>query len=396
MTDAITYSRNGKLWTGMTIEDARNAVNNKTYRNEKAQNRAMDNAILRFEKADKNSDGVLDLQEIEQYNKDVIKKNVKTALTVTAGAVVAAGVAYLAIKGIKANKAAQMLDFDKALKADATRAFAEVTPDNFKGQGVSFLVDAEKSGTAAYKLKMGKTVGETLDLNKEVGLELVQEATGKHVFGVKNPWTGWENLPDWKNEYGSLSFQELKKIYPDLNAEKYFTLGGPGMIKAYSATVENGVTTIGKTNNGVADIAFQVNSTAGRKGAKDLVNMTHILEDGSAIKFDDLQAGWTMVKKGQYNPADPSNPLPLVQTVLGFENERTIKTLEGAIKSDITMTDAGGFPYNKFKDFWKQVTRGKVKVNPQDANSVKMFNLASTEGVSEDVIKALIKNATKA
>ena len=37
------------------------------------------------------------------------------------------------------------------------------------------------------------------------------------------------------------------------------------------------------------------------------------------------------------------------------------------------MTDAGGFPYNKFKDFWKQLTRHKVKVNPDDPNSVKMF-----------------------
>lgn len=126
MTQPIVYSRNEKLWTGMTMDDARNAVNNKTYRNEKAQNRAMDKAIIRFEKADKNNDGKLDLAEIEQYNKDVRKKNVKTALAITAGAAVAVAATYLATKGIKANKAlTQELADTKTLLASTEDALKQ-------------------------------------------------------------------------------------------------------------------------------------------------------------------------------------------------------------------------------------------------------------------------------
>ena len=98
MTQPIVYSRNEKLWTGMTMDDARNSVNAKTYRNEKAKDKAMEKAIIRFQKADNNQDGVLDLAEIEQYNKDVRKKTIKTVALAAAGVAVTVGIAYLASK----------------------------------------------------------------------------------------------------------------------------------------------------------------------------------------------------------------------------------------------------------------------------------------------------------
>lgn len=371
------HSRNGKLQVGMTRESLKQKVVSMGLTESDKAAKKLAEAFNMADGLGENGikDGIISDSEIMAYDKEIKKKNVKTAVLIGVG-VVTAVVAGIAIaRGIKMKNANKMLNFDDALKADAAKGFADVVPDNYKGKGVSYLVNAEASATPSWKLKMGKTIGETLELNKGVGLELVQEAgTGKYVYGVKNPWTGWENLPNWKNEYGSLSFQELKKLYPDINGDMYFRPAGPGMIKAYSAQVaEDGAVAIGKAYNGVADIAFQANATAGKKGAKHLVDITHVLDDGSAIKFDDLADGWNHVRKGQFNPANPSKPLPLTQTAIGFSGSRTVSTLEGPIVTDFAMTDGGGFPYNKFKDFWKQLVRHKVEVNPNDPNSVKMF-----------------------
>ena len=47
------YSKNNHLWSGMTTNDVQNAVNAKTYKSDKAHDKAMDKAIIRFQKADK-------------------------------------------------------------------------------------------------------------------------------------------------------------------------------------------------------------------------------------------------------------------------------------------------------------------------------------------------------
>ena len=406
MVDAIT-SRNGKLVAGMTREDMQTKI---TQMGMSESDRAAKKLMKAFELADGSvdgiKDGVISEKEIEAYDKEMRKKSWRNGLLIAGGLVVAGIAAYLVAKGIKADKLKnmtpeQLFEYNrtKALGQKAETAFAEVHPENFKGEGVSYLVDAEKSATPAFKLKIGKTVGETLDMNKEVGLELVQDANGKFIYGVKNPWTGWENLPNWTNELGTKPFEELKKLYPDLDASKYFCPAGPGMIKAYGATIAaDGSVAIQKAYNGVQDIAFQVNSTIGKGGAKDLVNITHVMEDGSAIKFDELKDGWNMVRKGQFNPANPSCPLPIQQTAVGWTEARNIKTLEGVINSDVTMTDGGGFPYNKFKDFWKQLTRGKVTLNPNDSNSVKMFEqVTKFNNLNKDleVLKAAGQSTTE-
>ena len=63
----MVYSRDNRLWSSMTLDDAKNAVNNKTYKSDKAKNKAMDKAIIRFQKADENNDGVLSIDEIKKY-----------------------------------------------------------------------------------------------------------------------------------------------------------------------------------------------------------------------------------------------------------------------------------------------------------------------------------------
>ena len=385
MVDAIT-SRNGRIMTGSLEENRAVLLQDENFRSERAKARAARKLEKAFAMADglgENGvkDGEITEAEIKAYNKEMKRRN---GLLIAAGVVVAGIAAYCVYKGVQANKLKnmtpeQLFDYNrnKALTQKAETAFAEVHPENFKGNGVSYFVDAEQSATPAFKLKIGKTVGETVSLNKEVGLELVQDANGKFIYGVKNPRTGWENLPNWKNEYGTMPFEELKKLYPEIDASKYFCPAGPGMIKANGATIaEDGSVAIQKAYNGVQDIAFQVNSTIGKDGAKNLVDITHVMEDGSAIKFDELKEGWNMVRKGQYNPVKPSSPLPIRQTVVGWNKARDIKTLEGVIHSDVTMTDGGGYPYNKFKDFWKQVIRGKVTVNPTDALSARIFDRA--------------------
>lgn len=372
---ARTYSRNGKLYVGMTRENIQTEI---TQMGLSESDRAAKKLMKAFDMADGLGndgikDGVISEKELEAYDKKIRNRKIITGVAIGVGVAVLGAIAYKQISKTDwfFNKQRNWM-----LGRDAEKAFNKVKPDNFKGKGISYLVDAEASATPAFKLKMGKTVGETLELNKEVGLELVRGKRGKLVYAVKNPWTGWENLPGWKNEYGTLPFEQLRKIYPGLDASKYFCVGGPGMIKAYGATMENGVAVIQKASNGVPDIAFQVNATAGKHGAKDLVNITHVMKDGSAIKFDELKKGWTMVRKGQFNPADPSNPLPVMQTVVGFNEAKDISTLEGGIHSKFTMIDAGGYPYGTLKKFLEQLKGSKIKVNPNDPNSVKLFELA--------------------
>ena len=48
MTTSTVYSRNEKLWVGMNLDEARNSVNNTTFRNDKAKDKAMEKAIIRF------------------------------------------------------------------------------------------------------------------------------------------------------------------------------------------------------------------------------------------------------------------------------------------------------------------------------------------------------------
>lgn len=391
----VMTSRNGRLTAGMTRENMQAIC-------ESESQRAAKKLMKAFEMADGSvdgiKDGVISEDEIKAYDKEVRKKNWRTGLAIAGGVIVAGIAAYLTVRGIQANKIKNMspdelFDYqrNKALSKRARSAFSKVTPENFKGEGISYLVDAEASATPAYKLKMGKTVGETLALNKEAGLELVQTAEGKFVYGVKDPWRGWENLAGWKNEYGTLPFEELKKIYPELTADMYFRPAGEGVIKAYGAAIENGKAVIQKAYNGVPDVAFQVNTSVGKNGAKNLVNITHVYENGAAVNFSEMPDGWNMLRKGQYNPANPSQPLPVVQTVVGFKGAKDVSTLEGVIHTDVTMTDGGGFPYNKFKDFWKQATRGKVKVKPDDAQCKKLFEQAEIWKSAEADIQGLKK-----
>ena len=67
-TNGVVYSKNNHLWSGMAIADVQNAVNAKTYKSEKAHDKAMDKAIIRFQKADKDNDGILSLDEIKQLS----------------------------------------------------------------------------------------------------------------------------------------------------------------------------------------------------------------------------------------------------------------------------------------------------------------------------------------
>ena len=400
----IITSHNGRLTLGSIENNIETLLNNKSFRNERAKQRAAKKLAKAFEMADgldgTKEDGIISETELAAYDKEMKAKRIKRGIIITASVTVAAIAIALVTKNIQANKLKNLTDpevFAKnqeiMLGKKANKAFAKINPDHFKNKGISYLVNPDTSANPAFKLRMGKTVGETLELNKEIGLELVTDIKGNIVYGIKNPGAGWENLQNWKPELADKTFAELFKIYPkELSGKMYFCPAGQGMIKAYGAEMRDGAVIIKRASTGVKDMAFQLNENArGIKRVRGLAEITHVYEDGSAINFNEMKEGWTMVKKGRFNPADPSHPLPVRQTVLDWIDEKVLKTLEGPVRTDITMTDGGGYPYNQFKDFWKQVTKGKVSFDPHDPASKEVFRQGAIWQSAETTIKYIKK-----
>lgn len=267
-------------------------------------------------------------------------------------------------------------NLEECLAAAPQELFVEKEADNIKGQGISFLQqlpeNPEQLKKETYRvvpmLTHARTVEDLINIGKRDGIniELVKDANGEYFLGVKDVWS---------NNY--------HRINRDGAVIKY----GPQPIDWTSVDAEwaEKNSFMHTDNNGniiphVMDCAVIANA----EGLK-ILDKSYIHENGEEIqKYD-------MYRWSGFNAH--KSPTATVNAV-AWGSPRKVETLEGQIETDATMGDVEGYAYNNFAGLVKQISKGKLKANPAEPNSIEFCKLVK-EGKLEDA-KTLLIEATKA
>ncbi|MCM1010331.1 MAG: hypothetical protein NC390_05600 [Fusobacterium sp.] len=246
-----------------------------------------------------------------------------------------------------------------ALKATPEKLMNPTRADNIAGQGISFKQAPDQPVYKCTKIEWGKTVEETIALNKKNGIniELVADADGNYFMGIKDIWSegGYHRI-----DRNSAVMQYGK--YP--KTDQYVD-------QAWAAKNAD-------ADGNIMDCAVIAND----KGAQILEN-SYVTESGQKIDFATMEAG-TPVRK------DPNATVNAV----AYESPQKLTTLEGPITTDITMGDVDGNVYNNFKQLKKQITKGQLVPNEADPNSARFIELVKAG--DDDAAIALLKQATGA
>ena len=223
MSETVTYSRNGNLWSGMSLNDIKAGVANKTFKNEKTKNKAMEKAIFNFQKADNNQDGKLDLAEIQQYDTNEKKDTYKKIALGALGGLVAIGVGYMIFKKIKINKAltanlADTIDISvvkrgELLKKSAINGYVEI--QNLR----SIKVDPEeiKKIETCYDEILATLNKKGNHLSK--GFKIISDERG--IFRIQNAELDFDELLNYNTikdvNCQPRNIKELKELVEDCN-----------------------------------------------------------------------------------------------------------------------------------------------------------------------------------
>ena len=267
------------------------------------------------------------------------------------------GATRMATKAIEVGqKASQFADL--ANSSPQTLLKPQVA-DNVKGQGISFKQAADQPDYSATRVEWGKTIEETIALNKKNGinLELVKGDDGQYFLGIKDIWTDGYHRVDRNSvvmHYGN--YEPTPENYVAAN---------PKWAKANA-----------NPDGTVKDCAVVANDT----GAKILEN-SYVTADGQKIDFATMQPGTNVHK-------DPN----AIVNAVAYDSPQTLHTLEGDITTDITMGDVDGNVYNNFKQLKKQITKGQLVPNEADPNSARFIELVKAG--DDDGAIALLKKAT--
>ncbi len=245
-----------------------------------------------------------------------------------------------------------------SLKAKPSQLMHPTRTDNIAGQGISFKQAPDQPVYKCTKIEWGKTVEETIALNKKNGIniELVKDADGSYYMGIKDIWTegGYHRI-----DRNSAVMQYGKYPKTDHYVDQTWA--------ARNADADGNI----------MDCAVIAND----KGAQILEN-SYITETGQKIDFSTMEPG-TPVRK------DPNATVNAV----AYDSPQKLTTLEGPITTDITMGDVDGNVYNNFKQLKKQITKGQLVPNEADPNSARFIELVKA-GDDEAAI-ALLRKATK-
>lgn len=326
----MVYSRNNHLWSGMTLDDAKNAVNNKTYRSDKAKNKAMDKAIIRFQKADENNDGVLSTDEIKKYDR---KQLAKTILIGIGGVATAVGIGYLATKGIKMNNALKATTKELA----DTKTVLAQTDDVLKQTDDALNALRAQTGYGQGTIKAGDEILENaFEAQTKGGNATFTLAEGNEVF---------PNL--WDSNGGNYA-PKRGNIIMEYGPQPKEYISNPNLLKEMNA----------KGLDSYVDRAVSAEP--------DLMYRTYVGQDGRNFELNPLQFGETVPAQKKIFP----------QGVALDEPGKSVITLEAAKGSadapilgvgQFVQRDANGNPY--VKDVQDAIKR----LDPKDEASKTLF-----------------------
>lgn len=207
-----------------------------------------------------------------------------------------------------------------------------------KKDGITFKpnVNPNDPPAEAYKITWGKTVEETIELNKKnnVPLELVKDENGEYFLGVKHSWDN-----------------------------DYYRVDRNSIIVKY----------------GEGDFA----PVAEDKGAR-IFSQTYLDESGKTIDISKMEDGKPVkIRK---------NPDSTVGAV-AFDKPQTLTSLEGNLNDvDFARTDVDGHPYGTYDQLANDIKKGKIVANASDPNSAKFVELVKSGKDTE--AKALLKQAS--
>ena len=207
-----------------------------------------------------------------------------------------------------------------------------------KKDGITFKPNVNPNNTPAeaYKIAWGKTIEETIELNKKnnVPLELVKDENGEYFLGVKHSWDN-----------------------------DYYRVDRNSIIVKY----------------GEGDFA----PVAEDKGAR-IFSQTYLDESGKTIDISKMEDGKPVkIRK---------NPDSTVGAV-AFDKPQTLTSLEGNLNDvDFARTDVDGHPYGTYDQLANDIKKGKIIANASDPNSAKFVELVKSGKDTE--AKALLKQAS--
>ena len=313
-TNGVVYSRNNQLWSGMAIADVQNAVNAKTYKSEKAHDKAMDKAIIRFQKADKDNDGILSLDEIKQYDKDVRNKKIRNVLIGVGAVVTAVGVGVLAAKGIKTHKALQAATKELA---DTKNVLAQ-TDDVLKQTDDALNALRQTTGYGQGTIKTGD--------------ELLENAFKAQTKGGKATFTlaeGDEVFPNlWDPKGGKYAPNRGNIIMSYGDAEASWGIQNPNVLKEMKS-------------KGLTVYPDKAVSTE-----HDVMYRTYIGQDGRNFELNPLQFGETVPAQKKIFPAGVAVDVP-GKTVITAEAAKGAAAPATLGVGQFVQTDVDGNPYVK-------------------------------------------------
>ena len=254
------------------------------------------------------------------------------------------------------NPQFDITDLASVQKAEPQKLFAPKTATNIANQGISFKQAPNQPDYTATRIEWGKTVEETIALNKKNGinLELVKDNDGSYYLGIKDVWS---------DGYHRVDRNAVVMHYGDYNPSET-------SVNAEWAKVHS------DADGKIQDCAVVAND----EGARILEN-SYVTADGQKIDFATMKPG-TAVHK------DPN----AVVNAVAYDKPQTVHTLEGDITTDVTMGDVDGNAYNNFKQLKKQITKGQLVANDADPNSAKFIQLVK-DGKDAEAL-ALLRQAT--
>lgn len=209
-----------------------------------------------------------------------------------------------------------------------------------KNEGITFKpnVNPNDAPSNAYKIEWGKTVEETIELNKKNGvpLELVKdETTGEYFLGVKHSWDN-----------------------------DYYRVDRNSIIVKY----------------GEGDFA-------------------PVAEDNGAHIFTQTYLDAKTGKPIDVSKMKPGEPVQIVKNpnstvgAVAFEKPTTVNSLEGKMQDvEMARTDVDGHPYGTYEQLAKDIRKGKLVANEADPNSARFIELVKAGKDTEAM--ALLKNAS--
>ena len=204
MTVQNITSQNGKLLSGTKEDNIQNLLATRTFRNEKAKEKALSKRIQLFEKYDENKDDTISAEEIEIYN----NKMKKQRNWIIAGAVVGTlalgvGITYLA----KTGKISSFLDkiTQNGMKKNLEKAYGDGVQIE-KGAKGSLFIPSDADAVPNWKVD-GKT-----DFDKFIkryGMTAVDDTgaeVGKYTMASRGTMEASGNvtmtIPTYKDKYG--------------------------------------------------------------------------------------------------------------------------------------------------------------------------------------------------